>query len=136
MMVAIGIAAKRSAKQVHGVPDMAMTLAEMDVLASKPGHEGALWRLIKLWNTDRVGDWLRVEQLRGTPVDDLTKALAEVLASAAFGLAINTENMQDALMGRNGVIKAFERSLQAKVSRRTAQTPGGIFLPSNENGLS
>lgn len=109
---------------------MKKTAIEIDTLGTKPGVEGVIWRLVKHWNPDGLEAWLKDEQLRGTDVDDLARALGEVMAGATMGYAVNTLDPQNAVVGPRGVVQAFQRSLQAKVNRHnTHMSPGGVFLP-------
>lgn len=109
---------------------MKKTAVEIDMLGTKPGVEGVIWRLVKHWNPDNLEAWLKDEQLRCTDVDDLARALGEVMAGATMGYAVNTLDPCGAVIGPKGVVQAFQHSLQAKVNRHSTNvTPGGVFLP-------
>lgn len=109
---------------------MKKTAAEIDILCTKPGVEGVLWRLVKQWNPDDIEAWLKGEQVRATDVHDLSRALGELLASVIMGYAVNTTDPRDAVSGPRGVLAHLNRSLQAKVNRhREHKSPGGVFLP-------
>lgn len=114
---------------------MRKTVAEIETLGTMPGVEGVMWRLVKHWNPDDIEAWLKEEQARGTDVNDLSRAIGEVMAGVIMGYAVNTTDPRDAVAGPKGVVACFNRSLQAKVNRhREHKTPGGVFLPP-EGGL-
>jgi hypothetical protein len=102
---------------------------DLDTLCNIPGPEGVLWRLVKLWDPNGIQTWLAGEAVRGTSIDDLLRALGNMLSAAAFGVAVNTDNPREALMGRAGILDHFNASLQAKVNTYKSATPSGIIMP-------
>lgn len=109
---------------------MKKTPTEIDEHCLRPGPEGTLWRLVKHWNPDGIGDWMVGEHVRGTPAPELGRCLGELMAAAVFGFGQQTDNPRDAMLGPHGIVQSFQQALQSKVDRhRIMQSEGGVFLP-------
>lgn len=100
---------------------------DVAAMRADPGANGVLARLAVEWNPDAIGDWLREEHQRGTPPAFLTRALGNLMAAAAWGLAMQTSSPLEA--GKD-IQKAFEAAMANKANRHSAQQAGGVFLPS------
>lgn len=109
-------------------------MTEVVELEQKPGPEGAAHRLVAAgFDPAAIGHWLVSERIRNTPVKDLATALGDVMAAGAMGFGANSTNLREAVIGRDGVVKAFEKCLQARLDN-SRMSPGGVFMPLKMNG--
>lgn len=97
--------------------------AEILMMCNLPGPEGVLWRLIREWNPDQITNWMRIEEAKGTPLDQATFALGNLLGTVAYVYVQNT--------GDRSIVDAFQRSLQAKINADKRRSGGGIILPTD-----
>lgn len=107
---------------------MKKTAKEIEANSQQPGVEGCIWRLVKHWNPDGIGEWLKVEQERMTPPQHTALALGSLMASAVVGFGNCTSHFDEAVMGPQGAATHFNDQLKAKMQRR-ARTDGGVILP-------
>lgn len=107
---------------------MKKTAQEIETNGAQPGVEGCIWRLVKHWNPDGIGDWLTIEQARQTPPPHTSLAMGSLMASAVMGFGQCTDHFEEAVFGPQGVVTHFNDQLKAKASRRS-RTDGGVILP-------
>lgn len=113
-----------------------MTPAEQAALFRKdPGFQGALARLVRKLDPTMVETWLAAEIGRGTPPQDIAKALGELMAAISFGVVMQMPPSIDKLGYLNGDLGILGQ-LKARLERRFAQpkTPGGVLLANGGDG--
>lgn len=81
------------------------------------------------WDPAGIGIWLQGERLRNTPVHELAAALGDVMSAATMGFGINMTDVREAVLGPEGVVRAFEHALQFRVNNYNGKTPGGVIIP-------
>jgi hypothetical protein len=99
---------------------------DMTMMAQGNDANAVLARLAIAWDIDQVRHWMQDEQGRGTPAPLLTRALGNLMAGAAWGVAMNTSNPMDA--GKD-IRDAFEQAMANKASRLTQGAKPLIFRP-------
>lgn len=106
-----------------------MTPAELNRLCQSPGMEGALWRLVRSWDPDRIAAWLEQEKRNGLPPEAAVGCVAEVMAGAAFVLAQHLQgDKKGAILGERGLMGL----LRASVAHKLEQVGGKhIIVPRN-----
>lgn len=102
------------------------TAQEIDALCEAPGPAGVLWRLARAWNPDGIGAWIKAEKDRGTQAYDTANAVANMLASVAWGFATSTDAVMPAI---EEIEKIFAIALDNKKQRQQPK-PSGILMPS------
>ena len=110
-----------------------MDRAELNRLCQQPGGEGALWRLVRAWDPDKLTNWLSDERRRGGLAPEQAVAcVAEVMAGAAFVLAQHLGgDKKGAMLGDRGLINMVKLSVEHKLGQ-----VGGthIIVPSKGSG--
>lgn len=82
-----------------------MDQAEINRLCQSPGVEGALWRLIRTWDPDKVVLWAMEERKKGADPEMVIHCVAEVMSGAAFSLAnLLGGDKRGAMLGDNGLL--------------------------------
>ena len=82
----------------------AMSPSELNRLCSLPGREGALWRLLRAWDPDRLQLWLMEERKKGLTPDDAVHCVATAMSGAAFALAQQVGgDKRGCLLGERGL---------------------------------
>lgn len=95
-----------------------MNKAELNRLCNQPGSEGALWRLVRTWDPDKLAHWLLSEKAKGLTPDQAVAFVAEVMAGAAFVLANHLGgDRQGAILGDRGLVKMLQHSIAHKLSQ-------------------
>lgn len=105
-----------------------MERAELNRLCNQSGSEGALWRLVRAWDPDKLSNWLAHEKRSGLTPDQAVAHVAEVMAGAAFVLA-NTlgGDKKGAILGDRGLLAM----MRASIAHKLDQVGGGhnIIFP-------
>jgi len=109
-----------------------MTPAELNRLCQLSGGEGALWRLVRSWDPDKLGYWIAQERARGLSPDQALACVAEVMAAAAFVLAQSLGgDKAGALFGDQGLFRMIEMSARHKLDqvggKHVIQVNGGTL---------
>lgn len=107
---------------------MKKTAQEIEANSQQPGVEGCIWRLVKHWNPDGIGDWITGEMQRQTPPPYTGLAMGSLMASAVVGFGNCTDHFDESVFGPQGVVTHFNEQLRAKANRRV-RTDGGVILP-------
>lgn len=102
---------------------------ELNRLCAQNNAEGALWRLVRVWDPDVINRWVDQERALGVLTPPMMIGhVAEVCSGAAFVVAQRlTGDRQDAILGQQGLISRMRASVQHKL-----QHVGGghkILLP-------
>ena len=106
----------------------------INVTGYQPGAAGAAQRLVEAgFDPTKIAEWMKQEDLRATRIKDSTVALADVMAAIAMAFAAETTDLHGALLSKqHGLVKAFEKCLQARIDRGQ-MSPGGVFIPTKFN---
>lgn len=100
----------------------------------RPGAAGAAQRLVEAgFDPAKIADWMRQEDMRATPIRDSATALADVMAALCMAFGAGTTDLHGALLSKqHGVVKLFEKCLQARIDKGR-MSPGGVFIPTTFN---
>lgn len=83
-----------------------MDQAELNRLCQLPGREGALWRLLRAWDPDKLLVWMAEERRRGASPDDIIHCVATAMSGAAFNVARNLGgDRRGAMLGGQGLVE-------------------------------
>lgn len=109
-----------------------MNKEELDKLCARPGNEGVLWRLVRAWDPDNLGSWLRIERRFGMQPEVAVNNVAEVMSGAAMVLANEMKgDRQGAIFGDQGLFP----KLTTLTKHKLTQVGGAhIILPSGGKG--
>jgi hypothetical protein len=96
-----------------------MDQIELNRLCQSPGQEGALWRLVRSWDPDKVAQWLMSEKARGSIAPmDAASCVAEVMAGAAFVFAQRLSgDRANAILGSGGLCAMMRASVEHKLTQ-------------------
>lgn len=97
-----------------------MDAAELNRLTQLPGPEGALWRLIRIYDPDKLSIWIRHERSIGNlhNPEQAVHCLAELMSGFGFALAYHVGGDKNgALFGDKGLLKQFEALLRHKMQQ-------------------
>lgn len=96
-----------------------MTPRELAELCNQPGGEGALWRLIRAWDPDKLAEWARTERkATGLSPEQAVACAAEVIAGAMFALAQQLGgDKRGAILGERGLVSMVRLSVAHKMDQ-------------------
>lgn len=108
-----------------------MNPAELNKLCQQAGGEGALWRLVRSWDPDKLLQWLAQEKRVGLSPDQAVAIVAEVMAGAAFVLAQSLGgDKKGAMLGDRGLVNMLRMSVAHKLD----QVGGAHVIVPSTNG--
>lgn len=110
-----------------------MDRTELNRLCQQSGGEGALWRLVRAWDPDKLSSWLSHEKRGGLTPEQALACVAEVMAGAAFVLAQHLGgDKKGAMLGERGLVNMLRMSISHKLEQ-----VGGphIIRPTSVNGV-
>lgn len=107
-----------------------MDQAELNKLCQLPGREGALWRLLRAWDPDKLAAWMAEERRKGASPDDIIHCVATAMSGAAFIVAQQIGgDKRGAMLGDKGLVAQLRIMIAHQMERvggihRVAPLPG------------
>lgn len=95
-----------------------MEQAEFNRLCQKPGGEGALWRLVRSWDPDKLTRWLQEEKRKGLTPEQAIAIVAEVMSGMALILANALGgDKKGAILGQQGLCTMMRQAVEYKLTQ-------------------